>query len=638
MEHVSDEYLMVTGTSEPQVLNVFEIKAGYSNSGGEEGLEGEENKKEKWEEEIVKEVGKLQKTSMERTVQVKIDETGKYLGVLNNDKTFELFVYKQNKKKKSKGKGKGKKAGGEQNQQNVKQEIVEFRAVRVVRNESKVKSFDFRGIGTSEARDMETQVERARVVFGMSNNMIKCVAIPTKLSTGEEEKEQEEGMDVKVEIEVSRGGHRTEPRECGAGSVEHKNTAGDKTGGSEWRSVHGVFGRAGGGGGDKQRRCASDRVDEWRGGWRVQTCTPGRSWMYGRIPRRDSYGRRGSRRQASEGMGDARQSAGSYKDAQAGRPGTVNAVLSKSVRPQTASDIGGYFFGFYASGKWQCGQKHQDLGVGFRCGKDGNIQQYDGDKFQRIITLSVVGSSSCYGMDFDQPYANTLVVSYGDRSIRLFDKTNDLVFIDEEREKEMDALYESELAAQINNDNGNDNNSGAQTGNEATAAVDGVVGQSSLKLYETISEAVVFFDSLANENSLAQFSNNPILIASKCPTPHHYLLKKLVSSLPISTIPQVIMLLPYSQSLILINFIKHVSGSLVSDFGIQNLPLLTRLIIFITKFHFQRLALNDQVKADIQVINTNLKSAINNFKLLVGTNLSNLNTSNKNIVTTKSFY
>lgn len=79
----------------------------------------------------------------------------------------------------------------------------------------------------------------------------------------------------------------------------------------------------------------------------------------------------------------------------------------------------------------------------FSAAKDGMIKYWDGDKFQCIQKLAAHQSevwSICVSRS-----GHFVVSTSHDHSIRIWSATNDQVFLEEEREKEMDELYENEL-------------------------------------------------------------------------------------------------------------------------------------------------------------------------------------------------
>lgn len=86
----------------------------------------------------------------------------------------------------------------------------------------------------------------------------------------------------------------------------------------------------------------------------------------------------------------------------------------------------------------------------FSSGKDGMIKYWDGDKFQCIQKLPAHQSevwALCVSRD-----GSFVVSTSHDHSIRVWSATNDQVFLEEEREKEMDELYENELLESLDTD------------------------------------------------------------------------------------------------------------------------------------------------------------------------------------------
>lgn len=86
----------------------------------------------------------------------------------------------------------------------------------------------------------------------------------------------------------------------------------------------------------------------------------------------------------------------------------------------------------------------------FSAGKDAMVKYWDGDKFQCIQKLPA-HQSEVWALCVSKSGASVVSTSH-DHSIRLWSATNDQVFLEEEREKEMDELYETELLDSLEND------------------------------------------------------------------------------------------------------------------------------------------------------------------------------------------
>lgn len=79
----------------------------------------------------------------------------------------------------------------------------------------------------------------------------------------------------------------------------------------------------------------------------------------------------------------------------------------------------------------------------FSASKDGLVKYWDGDKFECIQKLSAHQNEVwCVAVSNDGKF---LVSTAHDHSIRIWEETEDQVFIEEEKEKEMDENYESTL-------------------------------------------------------------------------------------------------------------------------------------------------------------------------------------------------
>ncbi|KAJ8144842.1 hypothetical protein OY671_002078 [Metschnikowia pulcherrima] len=87
----------------------------------------------------------------------------------------------------------------------------------------------------------------------------------------------------------------------------------------------------------------------------------------------------------------------------------------------------------------------------FSAGKDAMVKYWDGDKFQCIQKLPA-HQSEVWALCVSKSGTAVVTTSH-DHSIRLWSATTDQVFLEEEREKEMDELYETELLDSLEAEN-----------------------------------------------------------------------------------------------------------------------------------------------------------------------------------------
>ena len=79
----------------------------------------------------------------------------------------------------------------------------------------------------------------------------------------------------------------------------------------------------------------------------------------------------------------------------------------------------------------------------FTCSKDKTLKYWDADHFEHVLTLPG-HQAEVWGLAMASD--GSYLASCGhDRSIRTWERTDDQVFLDEEREKALDSMFEAEL-------------------------------------------------------------------------------------------------------------------------------------------------------------------------------------------------
>lgn len=240
----------------------------------------------------------------------------------------------------------------------------------------------------------------------------------------------------------------------------------------------------------------------------------------------------------------------------------------------------------------------------FSSGKDGMIKYWDGDKFQCIQKLPAHQSevwALCVSKD------GTFVVSTShDHSIRVWSATNDQVFLEEEREKEMDELYENELLESLENDDiAPRDQDDDEEGNADEATKVSKQTLESLKAGEKLMEAldIGIEDVEATEHyelQLVQFNSKKsgVSMPSK-PTPNAILLAFGVSGqeyvlntilkIRAAQLEDALLVLPFSYTVKLMRFIDiwtqkdHITGN------IMHIALICKVLFFVVKVNAKEL-------------------------------------------------
>jgi len=86
----------------------------------------------------------------------------------------------------------------------------------------------------------------------------------------------------------------------------------------------------------------------------------------------------------------------------------------------------------------------------FSASKDGVLKTWDGDKFEQIQKLEG-HHGEIWAMAVSRT-GETIITASHDKSIRVWEVGDDLVFLDEEREKELEEMHESALARNLDRD------------------------------------------------------------------------------------------------------------------------------------------------------------------------------------------
>lgn len=86
----------------------------------------------------------------------------------------------------------------------------------------------------------------------------------------------------------------------------------------------------------------------------------------------------------------------------------------------------------------------------FSASKDGVVKSWDGDKFEQIQKMEG-HHGEVWAMVVSRT-GETVVTASHDKSIRVWEVGDDLIFLEEEREKELEEMYESTLATNLDKD------------------------------------------------------------------------------------------------------------------------------------------------------------------------------------------
>ncbi|CAK9436153.1 uncharacterized protein LODBEIA_P07110 [Lodderomyces beijingensis] len=227
----------------------------------------------------------------------------------------------------------------------------------------------------------------------------------------------------------------------------------------------------------------------------------------------------------------------------------------------------------------------------FSSGKDGLIKYWDGDKFECIQKLPAHQSEVwCMAISKNGLY---MCSTSHDHSIRLWSATSDQVFLEEEREKELDETYESKLLHSLDTDaplaNDDDENNNEVEGN---GQVEKVTKQTmeTLKAGEKLMEALDIgtedleatraYEAQAKAKKEAtRETPNAILLAFNMTGPQ-YVLDTLLKIKP-SQLDDALLVLPFSYCLKLFQMIEIWTDKNHITKNITQLSLICKVLFFV---------------------------------------------------------
>lgn len=192
----------------------------------------------------------------------------------------------------------------------------------------------------------------------------------------------------------------------------------------------------------------------------------------------------------------------------------------------------------------------------FTVSKDKTVKYWDGDKFENIMKLE--GHHGEVWALAVSKHGSFVVTGSHDRSMRVWEKTDEQLFLEEEREKELEDLYENTLVSQLEK---TDVNAGDMEVDSA-----GKQTMETLKAGERLIEAMDIGDEekngwLAYENAKSRGlpgqppQRHAILMAMGDIEPDRYVLDVL-KKIKANDIEEALMILPFSKVMSLFSYIE----------------------------------------------------------------------------------
>ena len=255
----------------------------------------------------------------------------------------------------------------------------------------------------------------------------------------------------------------------------------------------------------------------------------------------------------------------------------------------------------------------------FTGSKDHNIKYWDGDKFEQIQKLE-----GHHGEIWALTASRTgefVVSASHDKSIRVWSQTNEQIFLEEEREKELEELYEHTLTTSLEQDE--DTGEGKS---EAVAA--GKQTIETLMAGEKIVEALEvglldlqimkeYHQAKLGQPNLALPSRNPIYLAHNNISAEAHLLN-VITKIKAAALQDALLVLPFDKAAAMFTFLRIWAQRQWS------MPLTCRVLFFLLKTHHRQIVASKAMRTTLDEVRAQMRQALQAQKDDIGFNLAAL--------------
>ncbi|KAL0021070.1 hypothetical protein WJX79_008561 [Trebouxia sp. C0005] len=191
----------------------------------------------------------------------------------------------------------------------------------------------------------------------------------------------------------------------------------------------------------------------------------------------------------------------------------------------------------------------------FTAGKDKVVKYWDADKFEQLLTLEGHhGEVWCMALS---AHGDFLVTGSHDRSLRRWERTDEPFFVEEEREKRLESLFEADLEGPSGR-----NNKGGEGMQEGSVAPAGCKTLETLGAADSIAEALEMAanERKSHEDYLKERQGDP---STKPPPPNPLMMGldaggyvlKAVGSVKAADLEQALLVLPFTEALRLLSYL-----------------------------------------------------------------------------------
>ncbi|ORY66462.1 WD40-repeat-containing domain protein [Pseudomassariella vexata] len=254
----------------------------------------------------------------------------------------------------------------------------------------------------------------------------------------------------------------------------------------------------------------------------------------------------------------------------------------------------------------------------FSASKDRTIKYWDGDKFEQIQRIDGHhGEIWALAMSRSGSF---IVSASHDKSIRVWEETDEQIFLEEEREKEIEELYEKTLTSSLERDPDEDKDV------EVAAATKQTV--ETLMAGERIAEALElgmadlhvmreWEEAKAANPNVGPPQRDPIFVYQGNISAEEYVMSVL-RKIKASALHDALLVLPFATVPLLFTFLN------LFALRSMNIPLTCRILFFMLKTHHNQIVSSRTMRVMLDGIRTNLRKSLKRQKDEMGYNIAAL--------------
>ncbi|KAK6943894.1 WD40 repeat [Dillenia turbinata] len=252
----------------------------------------------------------------------------------------------------------------------------------------------------------------------------------------------------------------------------------------------------------------------------------------------------------------------------------------------------------------------------FSVGKDRLVKYWDADKFELLLTLE--GHHSEVWCLSVSNRGDFIVTGSLDRSIRRWDRTEEPFFIEEEKEKRLEEMFETDLENSLENRYAPKE----EIPEEGAVAIAGKRTQETLTATDSIIEALDLADIELKRIAEYEEEKAKGLIADLRPnvlmlglSSSDYILRA-VSNVRTNDLEQALLSLPFSDALKLMSYLRD--WAMIPD----KVELVSRIATVLLQTHYNQLVTTSSARPLLTSLKDILYSQIKGYKDMLGFNLA----------------